>query len=164
MKLVFIILFLSFGVWFATFILKMLRAQISRVFTQNYKELKQIYSSPLYTWGGLTGYLSNKGARPFKFTRTLTLDVYPDMLIVSAMGQGLCLRYDQWIFKQKQELFGLYLVIENLPIQGKSNCNGFYGPMDFNQLTTLQVCLSAQKIDIIVKLSQNKAFYPTSNC
>jgi len=162
MKFVFIILFLSFAIWFATFVLKTLKAQISRVFTHDYKELKQTYPTPLYTWGGLTGSLSTKWITNFQFRRTLKLDVYEDMFIVSALGKGLCVRYDQCIFKRKQVLFLHYLVVENLPVQGKSSSPAFTGPTDFGQLTNLQILLSSNKMNIILKLAQKGEICPTS--
>ena len=140
----------------------MLKAQVARVFTQDYKELKRLYPAALHTWGGLTGSLSTKWITNFQLKRTLKIDVYADMLIVSAMGQGLCLRYDQYVFKQKQVLLLNYLIIENLPVQAKTNTDSFAGPTDFAPLTTLQVLLPAQKIDTIVKLSQDKGRFPTS--
>ncbi|MBP5404043.1 MAG: hypothetical protein J6Y17_03010 [Elusimicrobiaceae bacterium] len=157
MKFIFLILFVSFAVCFAIFVLKVIKAQIARVFTENYAKLKQIYPTPLHTWGGLTGSLSTKWITNLQFRGTLKIDVYADMLIVSAMGQGLCLRYDQYVFKQKQVLFLHYLVVENLPVQGKSSTAAFTGPIDFGQLTTLQVLLSVKKIDTIIKLAQDKS-------
>ena len=164
MKFVILVLVVAFVVWFALFVLKMLKAQIASVFTENYAELKRIYPIPLHTWKGLTGSLSTQSLIAFQFKKTLKIDVYADMLIVSAMGQGLCLHYDQCVFKQKQVLLLRYLIIENLPVQGSSR-KGFTGLIDFGHLTTLQVLLSASQIDTIVKLAQGKEdVRSTSNC
>ncbi len=145
MEVIFVIIL--FGV-ISVFALKMIRMEVSRVFTENYKELRQIYSKPLKTWRFLTGFLSTKGVSPFLFKGTLKVDVYLDMLIVSAIGQGICLHYGQYVFKQKRILFSNYLIVENLPVQERGN-----NILGFGKFSTLKISLSAKKIDMILKLA-----------
>ena len=153
MEQIYIVLFLLFFVGFAIFVFTMLKRQLSRVFTENYTELKQRFSKPLYTWRFLSGFLNTKSIMPFWFRGMLKIDVYSDMLIVSAVGQGLCIGYNQYILKQKRELFMNCLVIEDLPVQNKSTF--FWGPIDFGKTTYLQIGLSEKKIDIIMDLVRN---------
>ncbi len=151
MEPIFIILFILFFVCFMFLIFKLLKTQLSHVFTEDYDELKQKYPSPLHTWMFLSGYLTTKSIFfGFRFQGLLKVDVYPDMLIVSSMGQGICLHYDKYL-PIKEEV--PYLVIENLPVNKKNSFSPFIGPMDFGEFTTLKIGLSAEKIDTILKLA-----------
>ncbi len=147
---IFIVLFVLFFICFAIFVITIIKKQISRIFTEKYSELKQKYSSPLYTWGGLSGSLSTKyNMLPFIFRGMLKIDVYEKMLIISAIGQGLCVPYAKYALKQKKVLMS-YLIIENLPVYGKRGIS----PIDFKETTTLEINLSTDKIDTILKLAQ----------
>ncbi len=155
MEIISFILFVLFFMCFMFFIFKLLNTQLSCVFTENYAILKQKYPLPLHSWRFLSGCLTTKSIFCFWFRGMLKVDVYPDMLVVSSMGQGVCLPYDKYVFHKKQLLFN-DLVIENLPVHKK---NGFFpitGPIDFGEFTTLKISLSASKIDTILKLAQNK--------
>lgn len=67
--------FITF-LWFASLVLKVFKEQIARIFTQDYKELKQMYPAPLHAWGGLTGSLATRRIADFQLRGTLKLDVY----------------------------------------------------------------------------------------
>ena len=155
MELIFFVLFILFFVCFMYFIFKLLNTQLSRVFTENYAVLKQQYPFPIHSWKFLSGCLTTKSIFCFWFRGMLKVDVYPDMLIVSSMGQGVCLRYDKYTFHKKQLLFN-DLVIENLPVHKKNSFSPVIGPIDFGKFTTLKISLSAKKIDTILKLAQDK--------
>ena len=150
MEIIFIALFVLFFICFTVFVITTIKKQVSRIFTEDYSELKQKYPSPLYTWGVLSGSLSTKcNMLPFIFRGLLKIDVYEKMLIISAIGQGLCVPYAKYALKQKKALMS-YLVIENLPVYGKRGIS----PIDFKQTSTLKINLSADKIDTILKLAQ----------
>ena len=155
MELIFIILFILFFACFAFFIFKFLKMQLSRVFTENYAILKQKYPSPLHTWRFLSGCLTTKSIFCFLFRGMLKVDVYSDMIIVSSMGQGICLRYDKYEFRQERLLLNR-LEIDKLPVIRSNNNIPFIGLIDFGKFTTLKIGLSVKKIDIILKLLQNK--------
>lgn len=162
MKFILIALFLSLFIWFASLVLKVLKEQIARIFTQDYKELKQMYPAPLHAWGGLTGSLATRRIADFQLRGTLKLDVYKDMLIVSTLGKGLCLHYDTYVLKQKKALFGHYLVIENILVQNKSSGSFFVGVADFGSSTNLQILLPEDKRTILLKLAQKEENFPAS--
>lgn len=150
MEIIFIALFVLFFICFAIFVITFIKKQISRVFTEKYSELKQKYPSPLHTWGGLSGSLSSKyNMFPWIIRGLLKIDVYERMLIISTMGQGLCVPYAKYALKRKKELMN-YLLIENLPVYGKSDIS----LIDFKKTSTLEIILSADKINIILKLAQ----------
>ena len=153
MEPIFIILFILFFACFAFFIFKLLKRQLSRVFTEDYSLLKQKYPSPLHTWKFVSGYLTTKSIFCFWFRGMLKVDVYSDMIIVSSMGQGICLRYDKYSFLREKIS---YLVIGNLPVLKKSNFIPFIELIDFGEVTDLKILLSAEEIDTILKLAQNK--------
>ena len=152
---IFIVLFILFFICFAFLVFKILKKQLSRVFTENYATLKQKYSTPLYTWRFLSGHLTTKSPLFFWLRSMLKIDVYPDILIVSSLGQGVCLRYDKYKFQQKRLLLNC-LVIENLPVHKKHGFSPIIGPIDFGEFTTLNILLSDNKIDTILKLAQSK--------
>ena len=157
MEHVYIMLFFLFFVSFAIFVFKLIKIQLSRVFTENYTDIKRRLPKPLYTWRFLSGYLSTKSIIPFRFKGILKIDVYSNMLIVSAMGKGLCIAYDQYVFKQKRELFINCLIIEDLPVQNKSTF--FKGPIDFGKTSNLQIGLSEKNTNIIMNLVQSGKNY-----
>ena len=131
------------------------RKQLSRVFTQNYKELRKIYPTPLYTWRFLSGDLCTKRwYNNLTFKASLKLDVYNDMLIVSEYGKGLCLRYDQCVLKHTQAFLFHDLVFKNLPVQEQSTSSAFIGRIDLGHRVDLRVCLSEKKLNIILKQAQ----------
>lgn len=78
-----------------------------------YSELKQKYPYPLHSYSWLSGNFKF-GLLSFRM-RPLKIDVYEKMIIISAIGQGLCLPYNKFIFEQKQILFSHVLVVKTLP-------------------------------------------------
>ena len=147
-------IFMLFFACFLIFILVMIKKHLSRVFTEKYSVLKQQYPSPLYTWGGLSGSLSTKWIFPFIFRGMLKIDVYEKMIIVSSIGQSICLPYDKYIFTQKQQMSLNNLIIENLPVYDKRKYFPFLGPIDFSETTTLRITLTKNKINTILSLAQ----------
>lgn len=155
-------MFLSLFIWFASLVLKVLKEQIARIFTQDYKELKQMYPAPLYTWRFLSGVLQAK-REGFLFKAALKLDVYKDMLIVSAHGKGLCLHYDQCVLKHKRKFLFHHLVFKNLPVQEKSTTPSLIELSDWGQFTDLEIVLSVKKINILLKQAQQEENSPAKN-
>lgn len=106
-----------------------------------YSELKQKYPCPLHSYSWLLGY--------FKFELffqmwPLKIDVYEKMIIVSALGQGVCLPYDKYIFEHKKFLYYPYLVVKTLPE---------FGEYQEETETILKIALSVDEINTILSLA-----------
>ena len=154
MDLIFII-FVIFVLLFFAFIFYLLKMQVSRVFTEKKSALRKMFPSPLKTFTGLTGSLSTKSIMDFRFKGLLSLEIHPEMIIVSSVGNAICLRYGQYVFERKKGLLTSCLVIKDLPVQG-GNFIPFIGPLGFKSKTTLKIYLSSSAIDEILELAQSR--------
>ena len=138
------------------------KKDIARVFPEDYKTLKQSHPYPRQTFRFVSGSLRAKTVLPFHFRgeqmqfpnslrcrATLKLDVYSHMLVVSTMGQALCLRYGEHVFKR--ERFGPFhaLSVADLPVREKTDAEFFPNPVDFDRTTTLTLQLSKKRLDAI---------------
>lgn len=134
--------FISFIIVFSFFIIIKLSALI--VLPEKYSELKQKYPYPLHGYSCLSGSLKF-GLIPLYFRGFLKIDVYEKMIIVSSMGQGLCLPYDKYIFEQRQILFYHALVVKTLSEDDKGYKQ--------KSKSILEIHLSQDKIDTILHLA-----------
>ena len=148
------LILIIFVLLFFAFIFYLLKMQISRVFTEKTSALRKKFPSPLKTFTGLTGSLSTKSIMDFRFKGLLSLEVHPEMIIVSSVGNAVCLRYGQYVFEKKNSMLASCLVIKDLPVQGE-NFVPFIGPLGFKDRTTLKIYLSSSAIDEILELAQS---------
>ncbi len=126
------------------FLFFIITKKVSSVLPEKYSLLKQQYPNPLYSYGWLSGRIK-LGLVPLNFQGLLKIDVYEKMVIVSSLGQGLCLPYDKYIFEQKQFLFYHYLIVKTL-----SESGGYQE----KPKTILEIKLSSNKINTILSLAQ----------
>ena len=148
--LVFGFYLLAFGGFFLI-VFKIIQIKLSSVFIEKYSEIKKQHPAPLYTWRWLSGAL---GKAPFNFriNNLLKVDVYPYMLIVSALGRAICLPYDRYVFKHEKILFINYLIVEELPLYD----GGIFSSLRPSGRTTeLKIFISAKKIEKILALVRN---------
>jgi len=135
-------IFIPFIILFSFFIIIKLSALV--VLPEKYSELKQKYPYPLHSYGCLSGYLKF-GLMPVRFRGFLKIDVYEKMIIVSSVGQGLCLPYNKYIFEERQILFYHTLVVKTLSEDDKGYKQ--------KSRSILEIHLSQDKIDTILHLA-----------
>lgn len=143
------------------FVWSALKKQVTRVFPDNYSELSHKWGTQglLNKYRGLSGYLTTQTPErvfpnmSFRFRGLLKLDVYESMLLVSALGQGVCIPYTQYSIK-KEDGFISYLVIENLPVSQGADSVISGSSLDFDKTTTLKIMLPKKKIDFILSFVQ----------
>ncbi len=153
MKFVIILLFLSVCGYFIFYTFK---SQVACVFTEKYSQLRKIYPTPLYTWRHLSISLKTEGFADFNIRGYVKGEVYSDQLILSVMGQGLCLPFDRLKFQQGRILFQNYLLIENLPVKQKTESLVVDNVFKFGRETSIRVFLPMKKINLILQLQSKK--------
>ena len=142
------------------------KQDIARVFTEDYAEIRRAHPHPLHSYRFVSGRLRTKTVLPFRFRgrplefpnalhcrATLRLDLHPDMLVVSTMGQALRLPYARRTFKHEQCGFLHTLSVENLPVREKPAAERFPNPVDFDTTTTLTLQLGKGRIARIEALA-----------
>lgn len=82
---------------------------------------------------------------PVRFRGFLKIDVYEKMIIVSSVGQGLCLPYDKYIFEQRKFLFYHTLIVKTLSEDDKGYKQ--------KSRSILEINLSQEKINTILQLA-----------
>ena len=93
------------GIYFFI-VFMIIRARISRVFTEKYSEIKKQHPAPLKTWRWKTGAIGRTSSVfRFRISNLLKVEVYPYMLLVSALGRAICLPYSRYQFKHEKFIF-----------------------------------------------------------
>jgi len=147
-------LFTLATICFVVFILQMLNKTILRIFPEKYEELKHAYPDPLKKWKSKSSYFTAQGkSKGLGWRSALTIDVYADMLIVSTMGQGLVLPYDQYVFCPKNVWVFRSLVIENIPVHNTTHPTFLDSFVKLDETTSLELLLSTDQIDYILNLA-----------
>ena len=151
-----VILFFLVAILFMIFVWDTIKKHVSRVFPQDYKVLKRSHPTPLKEFRFLKGTIG-----PLQCKGTLKLLVYPDKLIVGAMGKGLCLDYLAYSFTKENFLFLHHLVVGPLQVQAPKSGSGYWGFLDFKENTNLNIQLSEKDIDFILQLARQTAAGPS---
>lgn len=139
------------GFFFIVF--KILQVKLSCVFREKYSEIKRQHPNPLKTLRWRSGSLGAGWPFNFRINNMLKVEIYPYMLLVSAVGRALCLPYDRYIFIHKQMLFMHYLLIENVPMKNQGIFSIFFGS---GKTTIFKIFLSAKEIKTILELAHQK--------
>jgi len=134
-------------------IFKIIQEKLSCIFTEKYSEIKKQHPRPLKTLRWRSGSLGAGWPFNFRINNMLKVEIYPYMLLVSAVGRALCLPYDRYIFFHKQMLFMHYLFIENVPMKNQGIFSIFFGS---GETTVFKIFLSAKEIKEILELAHQK--------
>ena len=137
-----------FFVGFYLLVISIVRAKISRAFTDKYSQIKKLHPNPLKTWRWCNGSLGR-----VRIKNLLKVEVYPYMLLVSVLGRAICLPYNQYVFKHEEILFMNCLLIEKVPLQKGGAFTVFNGHENF---TDLKIYLSSKKIQTILELANQR--------
>lgn len=145
---------------FFILIWSMIKASISRVLPDNYKDLKRRFPNPLKRLRFLGGHIGSVVLK-----NSLKLDIYPYQLIVSTMGKALCLDYFSYSFDRQDFLFAHALVINSIQDCQRNDKEGILAPTNetATKLTNwinsrknpfIVVNLSKKDLDLIMDLVQ----------
>lgn len=154
----------GFFILFFVVVWSVMRALISRVFTDNYKELKRLYPHPVKRFRFLSGRIHYKSSS-IQLKGSLKLDIYPDKLIASTLGKALCLDYFSYSFTSHHFMFYHSLVVSPLnngeperpPLpaaHGSFLESKLAGLMQKSENALLTVSLSKKNVDYILQLVQ----------
>lgn len=138
--------FVVFIVWMIV-VLYILKCLISRVFPDDYSVWKNNYPRPLKKLTFLNGHIGL-----FKCNGVLRLDIYPDKLVVGALGKALCLDYSSYLFEEKTLLFFHALKVEGIRIHKTGGLGSLIGLFSSDDTTHLVVQLSKKDIEMIFDL------------
>ncbi len=140
-------MFLCFVITVFFIVFKMIQVQMAYVFTEKYSEIKKQHPLPLKTW---RWKLCSIGWRRADFNIGVKVEVYPDMLLVSALGQALCIPYDRYTLKHEKSLIANALLIEKVPLyQGGI----LYIMNGCHNRANLRIFLSSRKIKTILEIA-----------
>ena len=151
---------LCFVVTFFFIVFKIIQAQMAYVFTEKYSEIKKQHPLPLKTW---RWKICSIGWERASSCIGVKVEVYPNMLLVSALGQALSIPYDQYTLKYEQSFIKNALLIEKVPLyQGGI----LYIMNGCHNCTNLRIFLSSRKIKTILEIAnqtQNQESSPSEN-